>query len=226
MDERLTEEIAMNSPTITMERDAALQKLQQYEEAARQNPRAYQGIDKELMEGYRALAKGKHLVDVNEALKVGGLNLAGQPKLAICRAHLTSVLWCPHGAIVGDRSSFWISMDNSRRGHGVFDYSVRERGVDSRSSDIRAFWSVPAGTFDSEKLAAGKMFRAYCPLIPLPLRPKFKLENYFLLWEANWHPEPPRDPYLLKPLTGSLMEIIAEWELTPLEIAAVRGAMR
>jgi hypothetical protein len=87
-------------------------------------------------------------------------------------------------------------------------------------------WPVPAGTFDKDKIVVGKDFLAMTPLVPLPLRPKHKLENYFLLWEANWHPAPPRDPYLLRPLAGSLMEIIAEWELTDLEVAAVSGAMR
>ena len=63
---------------------------------------------------------------------------------------------------------------------------------------------------------------AFLPLVPAPLRPKYHLRNYFVLWEANWHPAPPVDPYLLKPIVGSLMEIVAEWDVSPIELAAVR----
>lgn len=219
----------MNSPTITMEKQAAIQKLEEYEQAARNNPRAYRDIDKGLVEGYRALAKGRRLVDVNEAIRVGGLNLAGQPRLAIARAHVASVLWWPARRI---NKNTWGGMKQSYetssadKSSGVYCYGNREETWGTyRVGDDRAFWAVPVGTFDGTKVTQ-KDVRAFCPLIPLPLRPKFNLSNYFLLWEANWHPEPPRDPYLLKPLAGSLMEIIAEWDLTPLEIAAVRGASR
>jgi hypothetical protein len=165
------------------------------------------------------------------------LNLAGIPRLAIGRAHKNSVAWRPNSTITKNiRGSLYSLNTNSRTvatGGGVFDYGVPT----SRWSgsyligDDRAFWSVPAHTFDSEKIAKDaqgniRNFNAMTPLIPLPLRPKHKLDNYFILWEANWHPEPPRDPYLLRPLAGSLMEIIAEWDLTPLEIAAVKNAAR
>jgi hypothetical protein len=71
----------MNSPTITMEKDAAVKKLDAYEQAARRNPAAFQELDRGILQGYRVLARGGRLVDVNEAIKVGGLNLAGIPKL-------------------------------------------------------------------------------------------------------------------------------------------------
>lgn len=206
----------MNSPTITMERQAAIQKLEEYEHAARANPRAMRDIDKGLVAGYRALAKGKRLVDVNEALKVGGLNLAGQPRLAIARAHVEACRWVPSGV-----NNFNLGhMDTD--GGGRFVYHTTNRTF---IADDRVLWLVPIGTFGRVRHnVANPSWRALVPLIPLPLRPKFNLSNYFILWEANWHPEPPRDPYLLKPLAGSLMEIVAEWDLTPLEIAAMRGA--
>jgi hypothetical protein len=87
-----------------------------------------------------------------------------------------------------------------------------------------AEWSIEVPDRMQDCLTLAPAGRDGVPLIPLPMRPRRKLHNYFILWEANWNPEPPRDPYLLKPLAGTLMEIVAEWDLSPLEIAAVRGA--
>lgn len=203
----------MNSPTITMDRAAAIAKLESYEAAAKNNPRAFAEIDKGLIEGYRALAKGRRLVDVNEAIRAGGVNIAGLPKLAIARAHAESTRWTP--------TSTWSLSENKTvtNGGGIFDWRTSNR---QRMTDDRLEWRIPADYLPGVRTPPSWSARAMVPLIPLPLRPKFKLENYFILWEASWH-HTPTDPYLLRPLAGSLMEIIAEWDLTPLEIAAVRN---
>jgi hypothetical protein len=63
------------------------------------------------------------------------------------------------------------------------------------------------------------------PHIPANLRPKFKLNNYHILFEVqNWE-EYPVDPFLLKRVVGNLFIVIAEWELTELE-ASLLGSMR
>ena len=196
----------MNSPTITMEKAQAIQKLEEYEEAARKRPDLVADIDRTLMLAYKSLAQGKRLIDVNDALRHGGLNLSGIPKLAIARANAASstVKWFDHGAA----KFFW-----------------NEKAVwDARFGSDRFCWTTPRGTFENNLLTNRREYRTFVPMIPLPLRPKHHLENYFILWEANWHPEPSRDPYLLRPIAGPLMEILAEWDLTPIEIAAVRAS--
>lgn len=196
----------MNSPTITMEKQAALKKLAEYEEAMRTNPKAKRELDRGILQGYRILAKGGRLVDVNEAIKAGGLNLAKLPRLAIARAHVEATSWGnSHGRIL------------------IYTWAPRSPFFDSRYFGNKYTWRLPTDLFGDASVSE-KAVRAMCPLIPLPLRPRHDLSNYFLLWEANWHPEPPRDPYLLRPLAGSLMEIVAEWDLTPLEVAAMRNA--
>jgi hypothetical protein len=180
----------MNSPTITMEREHAVKTLERYEEARRKNPRACTETDRRIADGYKVLAKGGRLIDVSEALKAGGLNLAGIPKLAIARAHVHRTEW---------------------RAGLEFGY------VDGAYTG----WAHGGGRYEWGQTS--RDFSALAPHIPLPHRPKFKLENYFLLWEANWHTLP-RDPYLLRAITGALMEIVAEWDLTDLEIAAVRAS--
>jgi hypothetical protein len=217
----------MQSPTITMQRQQAVEKLEQYEQALRSNPRASTETDRRIADGYKVLAKGGRLIDVNEALKAGGLNLAGIPKLAFARAHVESVAWRPNAytSKQWDRKRSWsVNTSGIADGGGLYDYGRSQGFMDYRTViDDRAMWAVPKGTFRADKVQA-KDFRAMVPHVPLPHRPKHNLDNYFILFEANWHPEPPRDPYLLRPITGALMEIVAEWDLTDLEIAAVRAS--
>jgi hypothetical protein len=202
-----------------MERESALEKLEQYEQAAKTNPKLMRDLDRGIMQGYRVLAKGGRLIDANDALIAGGLNIAGIPRLAIARAHVEACRWEPTGE--------YESGSYSPNGGGKYRWSGRWQ----RMTDDRVEWTVPKGSFPAEKIARDahrriRNFEAQIPLVPLPLRPRHNLSNYFVLWEANWHPVPPRDPYLLRKLAGSLMEIVAEWELTDLEVAAVASAMR
>lgn len=208
----------MDSPTITMERATAVAKLAKYEDAARANPKRVADLDKGITQGYRILARGGRLVDVNEAMKAGGLNLAGQPKLAIARAHAPSVLWEP------ETQGQWVNLKPAgyiTTGGGTFNYYQTRN---KRLTDDRVRWKIANGTFPPLHLNERKNFRGMVPLVPLPHRPRHDLSNYFILWEANWH-SVPVDPYLLRPLAGSLMEIVAEWDLTPLEVAAVNNGI-
>lgn len=78
----------------------------------------------------------------------------------------------------------------------------------------------PRGSFPSrENRKAGT---AQLPLIPVHLRPRTALDSYHILWEAEWTPTPPRDPYLLRRIgEGDLWLVVAAWDLTEVE----RGAL-
>jgi hypothetical protein len=113
----------MNSPTITMERKAAVQKLEEYETAVKANPRACIELDRGILVGYRVLARGGRLVDVNDALRNGGLNLAGQPRLALSRAHVAQTRWCPGASIDPHwKSPMGSVRGQERNGGGVYRY--------------------------------------------------------------------------------------------------------
>lgn len=206
----------MQGPTITMEREVAVKKLEQYEEAAERNPSAHTETDRRIADGYKVLAKGGRLVDVNEALRFAGLNLAGIPKLAIARAHVEASRWQARTECRYVENQYRLF----HTGGGQYHYGPNR----SRITGDRVIWWLDNDVFDRRKVQSSRDFRALTPHIPLPHRPKYKLENYFLLWEANWFALP-RDPYLLRPITGALMEIIAEWDLSDLEIAAVKAGM-
>ncbi len=185
----------MNTPTIEMDVDEAQEKLDAYRQAIKDKPELARKVDRQLAKGYRLLAKGKRLIDVNEAIRHGGVDEKNRPRLAIARAHVAKVIWRPNS----------LTFDWSKSGWG---------------SGPGQTWVLPAGVLEITKL---DRIEAATPMIPLPLRPFASLDNYYLLWEADWH-RAPRDPYLLRPIYGSIMEIVAEWELTALELAAVNVA--
>src|SRR5436189_3389380 len=73
----------MNVPTITMDPDAALEKVA----AWLQEKHADQAVVKQqCIKGYEALAEGKKLVQLDVAIRGGGFHASGFPKLAIARA--------------------------------------------------------------------------------------------------------------------------------------------
>ena len=58
--------------------------------------------------------------------------------------------------------------------------------------------------------------------MPIHLRPKRGLANYHVLWEAEWTPSPPRDPFLLRRIgKADLWLVVAQWDLTEVERAAL-----
>ena len=60
------------------------------------------------------------------------------------------------------------------------------------------------------------------PIVPLHLRPKRGLQNYYTLWEAEWGPIVPKDPMLLRPIgKGDMWLVVAAWDLTEVERAAL-----
>ena len=81
-------------------------------------------------------------------------------------------------------------------------------------------FAFPAGTFSGA--ASDKWrYRAITPMIPAYLRPRHALDNYHILWEADWHAIP-RDPYLLRRIgDADLWLVLAAWDLTEVERAAM-----
>jgi hypothetical protein len=62
---------------------------------------------------------------------------------------------------------------------------------------------------------------AIVPIVPVYLRPKRGLANYHVLWEAEWRRIPPHDPMLLRRIGGDMWLVVAQWDLTEVERAAL-----
>jgi len=197
----------MTLDRITMDPDAAKQAYREYQAAVRADRSLvrshWKTEDVALARGYKHLAKGRALLNVQTALRTAGLRDDGYPKLAIARSDLVKV-FC-------------------RMNH---DGGVVFRGRDTWRVPKAEQVQFPAGTFpafDQLKRQVG----ALVPIIPPALRPKAKLENFHTLWEVeSWTLEPPRDPLLLRHLGGDLYVVLAVWDLTELERAVLGGRAR
>lgn len=99
----------------------------------------------------------------------------------------------------------------------------------NRTGISKVAFEWPAGTFPVAT-HGNRPWRAEAqvPLIPLPLRPKVRakgddpLQNYHVLWEAEWTNRVPFDPLLLRRIgKADLWLVCAAWELSEVERAAL-----
>jgi len=195
----------MDVQTVTMDAEAAAAAFKEYRAAfmAERNR-----IDGELMRGYKALAEGRILISLSDAIQRGGVDEIGRPRLAIARA---------------DESG--VSMERTRDGAVVY-WPSNARRVTAEDRVLR----VPATTLPDITEAQDALttrwgsarwretHTATLPFIPPKYRPPLKLDNYHLLWEAEWRSARQRlDPMLLRRVGGDLFAIVAAWDLTEVE---------
>lgn len=158
--------------------------------------------DEALMLTYRAIARGQSVLDLRRTIVEAGFHLNALPKLAIVHA----------GAHSCHVSREWGTLTFSD-GRGW-----RKNAAKHRKTVLRA---MPVAG-DGQRNMSGV---AKTPIIPPALRPADSLENYHILWEADWK-QPPADPFLLKHIHGPFFAIVAQWDLTELERAVMAGAVR
>lgn len=195
----------MNIDQISMSAMDARAAFVEYRDAVRAR---HSKEDETLMLGYRALAKGRQILDLVGVMRGAGVDAQFRPRLAICRADATKCVYEP----------------------GPPRFHANERAP---SRNTRSYVELPRETFprsphgDYTLTPAGKVswnpISAMVPLVPPRFRPVGSLANYHLLWEPIWQPEPPVDPILLRHLSGSLYAVLAQWDMTPLERAVLRG---
>lgn len=182
----------MDVATITMPKAEALAAYHDYRIAVRDNPNRQ---DRALMLGYKALSKGRAIVDLVEVMRMAGVHdKPSLPKLAVARADWKHVVFNTLG---------W--------GTVRWEFSRWPRSAARQS--IR----VPAAGFPK---ADSWGHHAVVPIIPPKLRPAGDLSAYCILWEADWK-RPPGDPLLLKHLVGTMYAVLALWDLTELERAVL-----
>lgn len=165
--------------------------------------RAYQKPeDYEIMRTYQLIAQGRVVIQAIESIRQAGIGEDGFPKLALMQAtaRRCEVLYEQNGSV-----RFCEDQSNYR----------------SRRKNIY----MPAESLPRFSGDSWLRRRASCllPIIPVHLRPKRGLENYHILWEAEWKKLPPGDPYLLRQIgKGDMWLVVAAWDLTDVEKAAMR----
>jgi len=179
-------------------------------DAARDLWRAYQKhrhwstpIDREVMAAYQKLAQGKLVIKALESISTAGVNDKGLPNLAIARA---------------DAKVCRLSM----HGNGGATMSTGNGSRRNTTSTMR--FEFAPGTFPGT--AGWRSSEAVVPHPPLHLRPKRALQNYHVLFEADWTKAPPVDPFLIRRLgKGDLWLVLAMWDLTEVERAALAARL-
>lgn len=198
----------MHTDFIKMDRGEAETLYRKYKEHA-----AYsEPIDWEVQRTYDLLRRGKVVIKALESIKQAGLNRHFLPKLALTTAVATTC------HLVRYRD-------------GQFSMSPTERWSRSKKHNLNFrenTFIFPAESFpyrtwgNKSERETRSEHKAQVPMIPAHLKPRRGLENYHVLWEAEWEPVPPRDPYLLRRIgKADLWLVVAHWDLTEVERAAL-----
>lgn len=164
-------------------------------------------IDDEIMRCYKLIAQGKLVIKALESIKTAGANELGLPKLAIARADAKEC----HLQMYSNGSATMSSVT----GRG------RQRLIGRAFSNHFEF---PANSFPNRP--TWHTADALVPIVPLHERPKRALQNYAILFEAEWRKAVPIDPFLLRRLGKSDMWVVlAMWELSPIEATALAARL-
>jgi hypothetical protein len=160
--------------------------------------------DAEIAAIYKRIAQGKTVIRALASIVSAGLNTEGLPKLAIARA---------------DQARAYVSADGP---NAVFAHERiwgRSRN-ESRSKIVRVPW-------EGFKLPGQNKwhYEAQVPIIPVHLRPRRGIQNYHILWEAEWTKRYPVDPYLLRRFGGDAWLVVAAWDLTEVERAVMSSRL-
>ena len=197
----------MNVELIQMSEAEAKEKLQAYKKklASMKQSEANKEVATQYemaIAGYRALAKGTPLLDLEEVFRKCPIDQKLRPRLAVARA---------------DRKEVHVRVDGQR-----YIFATGDLGT----------WNVPTGfkpsqiALNHENPPGEGWIDGYArvPMVPADKRPdKGYPSDWQILWEVEaWADrsslaKPDRDPYLLKHIGGMLFAVIAEWDLTELE---------
>jgi hypothetical protein len=198
-------------------RAVATVKWREYRDAEKRT-KGKEPLYTDLKKMYWQIMHGKVLCDITEVIKAGGVHENFHPKLAVARADAKKVL-CRYDRTGNCR--FRTDASNRWRDQGfASDVNVFLPEIPrEKLRTINPFSQQPVhdSRFDLE---------APVPLIPPQHRPDKLTDEHYILWEVDeWRMVPPTDPYLLRRITKNIFAVEAQWDLTPLEKAAMAGRM-
>lgn len=210
----------LEAAKITMPREQAAALRDEYLASVRQRGDREEAA---ILRGYKALARGREVIDLPAVIRAGGVHDDGLPKLAVATS-----------------SHHFVYVRRDRDGTVRF---VPQRRGELASNRRRDVYPMPVGTLpDAERHSVTEVrirgwhqhpwdgdFRAMVPLVPPRLRPAHSLDGYTTLFEVDrWEadPAPPVDPALLKHLGGDLYVLLGVWDLTDLERVVLAGRTR
>jgi hypothetical protein len=204
----------MNVETIRMDPAAAKAMIREYKRGAEANAaHEYRAVHLALHE----VAKGRAIINLPHG---------DRPRLAVARADREQIRFTwSHGSTDGVFRT--VNSELPRRGRTPANDEHRfDLGRRPHASCLR-----PNHSWEIEAYAMVPMVPPRA-LAQARLRGMTSLGRLVILWEVEtWHDSqqgvaPSRDPYLLRHLGGDLYSVLAEWDLTPLEVAVIAGTRR
>lgn len=217
----------MNVATITMEPDAAREKLRALR---RQLHRRADAEYEALASGYEALIEGRPVLSLEGAIHGGGFDEQDRPRLAVGRADRRQVHFRWN---TNTPQATFSTQQNSTR---LIDSMVRSVDMGRNTTHTRApyRWEIrDHGHRPTDRFLTLTRGYALMPIVPAEVVSLIgggsNLRLFFTLFEVEaWASEPilakpDIDPYLLRHLGGDLYAVVAEWELTDLERLVMVG---
>lgn len=194
----------MNVELMTMDPEAAKQKLKAYRSRTHRDA---EDVYRRCEAAYAALAQGTPVIDLQRVFEVCPVDHKHRPLLAIARA---------------DRKQ--VHFQTRRFPHG-FSFDTRRNTGRSSSTLLLEF---TGNRFHGTAWNCGY---ATVPMVPADVRPETgQLKDWYILWDVErWSDrpiiDPPRDPFLLSHLGGTLYAVLAEWDLTEIERSVMREVL-
>lgn len=215
----------MKVDTIVMEPAEAQQKLDAYRDALSKRHSAQMDEEWSAAErAYRELAKGTPLLDPINAIREAGWRPDGRPVFAMARADTRLCRWKPA------RTARWYDSE-ARTFKGNWS-PMLWRFVGSSTRDFNGWGrgkTIEVPDVKTQPPAEPKSGMAMVPMVPPDVLPArgCDLRKHFVLWEVeSWNVAPPIDPILLRPIGGDLYAVVAQWDLTELERAIIKGTRK
>lgn len=194
----------MEVQSVTIDRKTALGLYREYKKHVHYST----PMDAEIRRAYQLIAQGKLIIDARKSIIDAALKEDGYPHLAIARA---TCRIC-HVELRKDGGAAFKDQEWRAAARNTLEFPGGSFPLSHRFSAPDKPWRVTG--------------KATVPPIPVSLRPKRGLENYHILWEAEWSPVPPVDPMLLRRVGKSDMwVVVAAWDLTAVERAAMSSRM-
>lgn len=223
MNPEITGPLSDAAEVVTLNKDDALAKFNEYKSALRVSRSQH---DRMMKAVYGALSEGLGVINPRAAIiKAGVEEVNFHPRLAISRADRDTVFFARQHwddrAFFSSSERFFLRASNksAQAKRDQFAFSV---GDLPRSAKL---WGKTGSLYT-------QVVKATVPVVPPEHRPdEGALGEYSILWEVEkWEAlprpqRPPGDPMLLKPLAQTgLYAVCAHWDLTEIE-KMVLGAM-
>lgn len=204
----------MNVELLEMERGKAKVMLREYRrELHREHTAEIAAVE----QGLAAVARGRRVLHLSRAIESGGLDELGRPHIAVARADRPRVrLYTGYsGSTLRFSTGEWSEQRFGPRPVNETTH-VRLQGHQWHR-DTAVEWDamvplVPPAAIQAARLKTRASLGRYMVL--------FEVERWM---ERGRTPRANGDPYLIKHVGGELYEVVAEWDLTPLERAIMQG---